>query len=94
VEYIPTFTGDKVDDHSVTCEQPWSLTLPEYIDFEKKPARLSVDFGEAQSMFKFNQANRRIESKPAQLSGISQTFQVSMILTDSHGYSSTFTFNL
>jgi hypothetical protein len=31
---------------------------------------------------------------PSQLSGISQTFQVAMMLTDSHEYSSTFTFNL
>jgi hypothetical protein len=54
VEYEPSFTGEKVEDHSVGCDKPWSLTLPEYIDFEKKPARLSVDFGQAQSMFTFD----------------------------------------
>ena len=52
--YEPKFSGDKVEDHSVSCEMPWSLALPEFTDLENKPAKLSIDLGQADSMFKFD----------------------------------------
>ena len=65
VDYEPLFEGDSVEDHSVSCDKPWSMNLPEYFDFEQRPAQLAVDFGDAESLFAFDSASRTIESVPA-----------------------------
>jgi hypothetical protein len=53
VEYQPRFSGDKIEDQKVNCLKPWTFTLPEYTDFEKQPAKIAIDFGLAESLFKF-----------------------------------------
>ena len=65
------------------------MAIPKYTDFEKRPAKLAVNLGDADSLFKFDSTNNTIDSEPAKLDGISQTYPVSMILTDSHNFSAT-----
>lgn len=94
VIYEPIFEGDQVTDRSVSCDKPWSMAIPKYTDFEKQPAKLAVSFGEADNLFKFDWTKKTIDSVPDRLEGISETYKVSIILTDSHDYNATFNFNL
>ena len=46
VKYLPSFTGDKISDQTLSCYENWTLQVPAYTDGFGKPATMKIDLGE------------------------------------------------
>jgi len=83
LSYDPLFEGEEITKTKFICGRPWSVHIPEYMDYFGQPALTTVNLGDAKEFLTYSPVIRNITTGDFDTSNLSSgSFTIEVKNTD------------